>query len=154
MLLRQEYSCFLILTVNAIQIGWNPCLLEMSRTDPKLFVRLYMLSAWKIFNILALVDPTQVIKTPMNAGGLLIIDKNYFVKIGKYDSMMDIWGGENLESSFRVWQCCGQLEIIPCSLQKAASIHFPWGKRKRLCREHKRAAEVWMDDYKKYYYVK
>ena len=24
-----------------------------------------------------------------------MIDKAFFVKIGKYDTMMDIWGGEN-----------------------------------------------------------
>ena len=46
------------------------------------------------------------IRTPMIAGGLFMIDKAYFERIGKYDMLMDIWGGENLGESAWIYDGC------------------------------------------------
>ncbi|XP_042902744.1 putative polypeptide N-acetylgalactosaminyltransferase 9 [Parasteatoda tepidariorum] len=96
------------------------------------------------------------VASPTMAGGLFSIDKKFFEKLGLYDSGFDIWGGENLELSFKTWMCGGTLEIVPCShvghiFRKRSPYKWRTGVNV-LKRNSIRLAEVWLDDYAKYYY--
>lgn len=103
------------------------------------------------------------------------MDREYFNSLGKYDEGMDIWGGENLEMSFRIWMCGGTLEIVTCShvghvFRKSTPYTFPGGTSnigeglllqliKKITyiyfflvnHNNARLADVWMDSYKEFY---
>lgn len=99
----------------------------------------------------SVVDP---IRSPTMAGGLFAVSKAYFSHIGTYDTGMEIWGGENLELSFRVWMCGGILETIPCShVGHVFPKQAPY-PRPKFVPNTLRAAEVWMDDYKRHFYIR
>eukprot|EP00062_Callorhinchus_milii_P005735 gi/632946106/ref/XP_007888393.1/ PREDICTED: polypeptide N-acetylgalactosaminyltransferase 5 [Callorhinchus milii] len=95
------------------------------------------------------IDP---IRCPVMAGGLFSIDKKYFYELGAYDPGLEVWGGENMELSFKVWMCGGEIEIIPCSrvghiFRDGNPYTFPKDRIKTVERNLARVAEVWLDEY-------
>lgn len=93
------------------------------------------------------------------AGGLFSIDREYFYLIGSYDPGMKIWGGENLEMSFRIWMCGGTLEIVPCSrvghvFREDTPYSFPGGGSGKIVGHNTvRFVEVWLDRWAEFYYA-
>ena len=105
-------------------------------------------------------DSSDPFPSPTMIGGAFAIDREFFHKSGAYDKEMLIWGGENVEMSVRLWRCGGMLMVSPCShvghVYRSVTPHSIPGsmqeKRDRPTINTARFAEVWLDDYKHFYY--
>ncbi|XP_077640963.1 polypeptide N-acetylgalactosaminyltransferase 5 [Lonchura striata] len=103
------------------------------------------------------IKETDIIRCPVMAGGLFSIEKKYFSELGMYDPGLDVWGGENMELSFKVWMCGGEIEIVPCSrvghiFRNDNPYSFPKDRVRTVERNLARVAEVWLDEYKELFY--
>ena len=105
------------------------------------------------------VDPWAPHKTPVMAGGLFAITKKRFDDLAHYDQGMEIWGGENLELSFKAWMCQPNgghveddfgIEILPCS--RVGHVFRTWSpygiQEDQINRNNIRVAQVWLDEFK------
>ncbi|XP_033099297.1 polypeptide N-acetylgalactosaminyltransferase 1-like isoform X2 [Anneissia japonica] len=102
-------------------------------------------------------DPTEALRSPTMAGGLFSIERKYFFQLGSYDSGFKTWGAENLELSFRIWQCGGSIEIVPCShvghvFRSKSPYSYDEDPGITLVRNTRRTLEVWTDSFKNIFY--
>lgn len=125
---------------------------------------------------------TEPYRSPTHAGGLFAINRAWFAQLGFYDPGLQIWGGEQYELSFKIWQCGGSILWVPCShVGHVYRNHMPYSMGKHAgkpvvaivrflsspllppppsshiacpVQNHKRVASVWMDEYIKYYLIR
>ncbi|CAH1789566.1 unnamed protein product [Owenia fusiformis] len=106
------------------------------------------------------IDP---IRSPTLIGFAFAVSRSYFFSFGGFDEGMRIWGGENLEISFRAWMCGEGVYIIPCSrIAHVFRSYLPYSFPDKHGKENggniiqknlQRAAEVWMGEYRPHFYA-
>jgi glycosyltransferase involved in cell wall biosynthesis len=91
---------------------------------------------------------------PIMSGGLLAMTRRYWHWSGEYDNGMLQWGGENIEQSIRIWLCGGEIVVARDSrVSHVFRPNFPYAINSTQVNINKvRLAEVWLDQYKEFFY--
>ena len=102
---------------------------------------------------------TDPIPSPIMPAGAFALSINFYLEIGLLDGDMRIWGVDDVEFSFRAWQCGGQVEILPCSrVGHIFRKHIPYSFGKEsssnvVFHNSVRTAEVALEDLKRFFYA-
>ncbi|KAH8294953.1 hypothetical protein KR018_004724, partial [Drosophila ironensis] len=117
--------------------------------------------------------PEAPYKSPVFAGGVLMISREWFLHLDSFNPNLKIWGGESIELAIKLWLCGGQIEIVPCSrighiFRRLHAFEFPPPKffpsqelfsqelssaQANYLYNSKIIAESWLDEYKNMFYA-
>lgn len=151
---RTTVACPMIDLINAETLVYSSSPMVVGGLTWALHFKWDSVESDKLKNENDFIKPLQ---SPTMAGGLYAIDRAYFHALGEYDPGMNLWGGENVEFSLRVWLCGGRIVILPCSrFGHIFRKRRPYGPKPdepdSLLYNSHRAARVWLDDYIEEFY--
>ena len=98
----------------------------------------------------------QPFASPTLVGCAIAVNRTSFEALGTFDDGMNVWGGENIELAFRAWMCGGQVLTVPCSRIGHLFRALPYVDEAWQARWQKnlmRVADVWLGDYRRYFYL-
>ncbi|XP_071445367.1 polypeptide N-acetylgalactosaminyltransferase 16-like isoform X2 [Hetaerina americana] len=100
-------------------------------------------------------SPTHPFWSPVVAAGMYAVSRDWFFELGAHDNEFKSSGVEDVEISLKSWLCGGSVYICPCS-RVGHVFHNRYSQtnstKKAFIRNAKRVAEVWLDDYKIFFY--
>ena len=99
---------------------------------------------------------SKPLNSPILPGSLFAVDREFFNILGQHDPVVDTVLVDNIELSLKCWLCGGTIEIHPCShvgqIEYAPEIIDEDEARNIILNVSMRTAEVWLDEYKTYFY--
>ncbi|ELT94181.1 hypothetical protein CAPTEDRAFT_25861, partial [Capitella teleta] len=99
------------------------------------------------------------VPSPIMPAGAFALHREFYMWLGLLDPDMKIWGVDDVEFSFRAWQCGASVEIHPCShVGHIFRPHIPYTfgndtSQRVVFHNSVRTAEVVLEHYKKFFYA-